>query len=177
MDDYKKLIADVMAAAGRGDAAGPQVFENFGPGHARAVVEAMIRVAKNTICVYSKRLSADVYDAELLATFASRHPQGTIKLLVEDSDVFADPESALYGMSNLVSDKFEVRVVQNHGQHLAVVDGQYARLEQSQETRKAIVSFGNNSLCESAQEFFDLFWSFAAPIVTPLTPQGEASEH
>lgn len=166
MDDYRKLIADVMASSLRADATGPQVFENFGPDHARAVVEAMIRAAKESVCIYAEKVSRDVYDPDLFMTFLARNPTGKVRILVERDNVFSDSESALNGQQALVSERFEVRLTPQHTDHLAVIDGIYARVEESQSDRKALVSFGKNALCESALGLFNSLWEAAAPLAT-----------
>jgi hypothetical protein len=171
MDDYRKLIADVMATAIRPDATGPQVFENFGPDHARAVIEAMLRAAKQSISIYAEKISTDVYDAELLSAFVSRNPNGKVRIIVDTPDVFTDSNSALCGLQGLLSPTFEVRLTTQHTDHLAVVDEQYTRLEQSQLNRKAIVSFGKNTISAQALNLFNILWGAATPIV-PLPRLG-----
>jgi hypothetical protein len=164
MDEYRKLIADVMAAAVKGAAAGPQVFDNLGPSHARAVIEAMLLAAREVVCIYAECLSTDVYDMDLIESFMSRNPGKPVKILVERGDVFTNRHSALFGRQQLLSPSFEVRVAGEKSSHIAIVDGQYARIEESQDERKALVSFGKNALCQRAQETFDLLWQIAQPI-------------
>ena len=86
------------------------------------------------------------------------------RFLVERNDVFSNRNSALFGQQRLLSPSFEVRVAEVKSQHIAIVDGIYARIEELQNERKALVSFGKNSLCQSAQEAFDLLWQIAEPI-------------
>jgi hypothetical protein len=170
MDDYRKLIADVMAAAVRPDSTGPQVFENFGPGHAKAVIEAMLRIATKTVCIYAEKLSSDVYDAELLTGFLTRNPNGIVRILVDNDSVFSDQGSALFGLGSVLAPNFQVRLTNAQTGHVSVVDGRYARIEESQTDRKALVSFGNNSLCAGAQQLFDVLWSGGTPLTIGAPP-------
>lgn len=169
IDQYRMLVASVMEASSRPDATGPEVFENFGHEHAHAVIEAMLRAAKSEICIYAKIVASDVFDRDLLRAFYDRNPSGEIRILVDEANVFLNADSALYGLQDIVSDRFSVRVSPVAIAHMAIVDRQYARLEASQSERKAVVCFGNKSLCEEALQLFKELWDSARPI--PMSGQ------
>jgi hypothetical protein len=161
MDDFRILVAEVMASAMQPDSRGPRVFDNFGTEHAQIVIEAMLRAARREICIYAECVNKIVYDGNMLREFLAKNVDGTIRVLVERPNIFEDPDSALFGMKDLQGPHFQVRQTKFKSNHLAIVDGMLVRVENSQPERSAIIGFLAPDLLVNAQHLFDRLWDAA----------------
>jgi hypothetical protein len=166
MTAYRALVEGVMRDVILGSDAAPRVFENTGKEHARIVLDVMLANAQSSIDIYSECMNREAFDPQRIRDFFARCPGGQVRILVERGDVFQSKESALSDLSDLIGHEgFHIQRSSNPSQsHVAIIDGQHVRIEQSHEARRAIVAFGQKELAQAARKIFEVLWPHGQPL-------------
>jgi hypothetical protein len=170
INEYKKVIQEVMAEA-RGDLERKRrVVSNRGPQHARVVLQTMFENADSRARVNCGKMSSDVFDLELVSKFLNKNGSH-LTVIIDSEDVMTSKDSIL---STLISrapshlGKLDVYVraeSDKRFRHFTVMDGRDLRVETDHSDRIADVYFMDRENATSAESVFDQLVANAKKIV------------
>jgi len=152
-----------------------KVFFNEGQKHAAIVLENILRSAKNTLCIYSGSLAAEVFDEKnLLSIFQDRINEGDLKIhVLVDKFVEEDKKSDTY---KFIQANKKIKIYQAPGAlramlkhifkdeicHFTVADNSSYRLETNTKEFKAACNFNDPVIGDRLAKIFRHYWAKAA---------------
>jgi hypothetical protein len=170
INEYRKVIQEVMAEA-RGDIERkPRVVSNRGPQHARVVLQTMFEHADLRARVNCGKMSSDVFDLEGVSKFLSRHG-ARLSVIIDSGDAITAEDSILRQLIEKKSDfggtldVYARADADNRFRHFTVMDGRDLRVETDHSDRIADVYFMDRENATSAEAVFDQLVSRGTKIV------------
>ncbi|HEY1632073.1 MAG TPA: hypothetical protein VGF56_12225 [Rhizomicrobium sp.] len=156
LNDYRSTVARLFDEASNSNLP-VSSFDNYGASHAQIVLDEMVRRARASIKIYSRRLNSLVYNAAWFEAFLIRSREGRILFYVEEPDVFTS-EGSILSRSEILRTNPRVQTYlvapENRRAHLALIDDRIVRVETSQDHMKATVAVGPSTLMSLARESF-----------------------
>ena len=157
---------------------GEPLYNNCAQEQAVTILRHLLESAQESACILTGYLNRDVYGREDVVEAAKRLLAGgprkpTIKMLIEDEDVFSIEGGAQHPFIQVMSScpdhrQVDLRVVSKEMQarykfHFAVMDRDSYRFEPDKNCIGAVAAFGDAKGGEHLMGLFDQLWAESQP--------------